>query len=339
MKKLLIALLTLVLIVSVSACLNDPFPPNETATATATPVPTFSAQPTLMPAATDTPMPIETPTPTPSPTATPQPTPTPLAPLDILSSGTNVYASGGGQGTLAFDLDSDGTDDVITYSFLGYGGPVPGGAIDLATPYMTMMGYDIYQCNLEINGQSIIVQGEEMAGLILIGDIDAADGQYEIMIPEFGPSGDPQTAFIAYSGIAPFSIGKIYQNPFLNLKVDGSGEIMGQNRGKKLHTWFYDAKYQIDNGLIKETKENGMVLMNSAITAKVDLPLQISPVDATPAFTLDAGEHATITLTDDDKWFCVEKSGGLKGWFEITGFYSIGGVPATDVFDGLSMAD
>jgi len=292
-----------------------------------------------MPAATDTPMPIETPTPTPSPTATPQPTPTPLAPLNVLSSGTNVYASGGIQGTIHFDLDGDGASDVIDFHFLNYGGFVEPDSVNLSTPLSDMINFGFYQCNIEINGQPIIVQGKEMAGLILIGDIDATDGQYEIMIPEFGPSGDPQTAFIAYNSIAPFNIGKIYQNPFLNLKVDGSGEIAGQNRGKKLHTWFYDAKYQLNSGLIKEVKENGMVLMNAAVTAKVDLPLQISPVDATPAFTLDAGEHATITLTDDDKWFCVEKSGGLKGWFEITGFYSIGGVPATDVLDGLSMAD
>ena len=339
MKKLLIAVLTLVLIVSVSACLNDPFNPQASATPTDTPPPTAAPTKTPTPEPTATPTPEPTPTAAPTPTPTPEPTPTPLAPADVLASGTNVYALGGGQGTLNFDLNGDGADDVITYKFLGYGGPVPAGAINLVTPYITMMNYDIYQCNLEVNGQPIIIQGEMMCGLIIIGDIDAEDGQYEIMVPEFGPSDDPQTAFIAYSGVAPLNIGKLYQNPLLNLKVDGSKVITGTKRGAKLHTWFYDAKYSLSGGLIKEVKENGMVMMGTAVTALVDLPLQMSPTDSTPAFTLAAGEHATITLTDDEKWFCIEKPVGLTGWFSITGFHTINGMPATDVFDGLVIAD
>ena len=338
MKKILIAALTFVIIVSVSACLNDPFGPEATETPTPTPVPA-TATPTPEPTATPTPDPTPTPTPAPTPTPTPVPTPTPLAPTDMLSSGTKVYAFGGGQGTLNFDLNGDGTDDVITYQFIGYGGPVPAAAIDLTTPYITMMNFDIYQCNLEVNGQPIIVQGEMMCGLIMIGDIDSTDGQYEIMVPEFGPSDDPQTAFVAYNGVAPLNIGKLYANPFGSLRVDGNKIITGKKRGAKLHTWFYDAKYRLAGGLIKEVKENGMVMMNADITAKVDLPLQMSPTDATPAYTLAAGQHAVITWTDDEKWFCVEESGGLTGWFKITGFYTINGMPATDVFDGLVIAD
>jgi hypothetical protein len=250
-----------------------------------------------------------------------------------------VYAFGGGQGTLNFDLNGDGTDDVITYQFIGYGGPLPAGAIDLNTPYLTMMNYDIYQCNIEVNGQPIIVQGEVMYGLILIGDIDSADGQYEIMVPEFGPSDDPQTAFIAYNGVAPLNIGKLYSNPFGSLKVDGNKIITGTKRGAILHTWFYDAQYRLAGGLIKEIKENGLVMMGTAVTAKVDLPLQMSPTDTTPAYTLAAGQHATITWTDDEKWCCVEEAGGLTGWFRVTGFATINGMFSTDVFDGLLMAD
>jgi hypothetical protein len=268
-----------------------------------------------------------------------EPTPAPLAPTDVLTSGTNIYASGGGQGTLNFDLNGDGTDDVITYTFMSYTSPIPAGSIDITTPTMDMMNYDIYQCNLEVNGQPIIIQGEVMAGLILIGDIDTSDSQYEIMIPEFGPSGDPQTTFVSYNGVAPQNIGRLYENPLYDLKVDGSGEITGRKRGSKLHTWFYNARYHLDGGLIKELKEDGLVLMNTEVTAKAVLALQMSPTDATPAYSLSVGDPATITWTDDEKWFCVENSVGLKGWFEITGFYMIEDTPATDIFDGLSMAD
>ena len=342
MKKLLIALLTFALILSVSACLNDPFDPQPDGTATSTPAPeeaTATPTPEPTPTATPTPSPTPEPTPTATPTPTPVPAPPTPSPSDVLTSGTNVYAAGGGQGTVNFDLNGDGTSDVITYEFLSYSGPVPAGVIDLNTPYINMMNYDIYQCNLTVNGQPIIIQGEVLCGLILIGDIDSTDGQYEIMIPEFGPSDDPQTSFVAYNGVAPLNIGRIYQNPLFGLKVDGSQIIEGTKRGAKLHTWFYDAKYRLAGGLIKEIKENGLVMMGTDITAKLNLTLQISPTNAMPAYILSTGEHATITLTDDDRWFCVETPGGLTGWFEITGFYTINGLPATDVFDGLLMAD
>ena len=340
MKKILVAVLTLIIVVSLSACLNDPFMPEATPTP-APPAITNTPPPTNTPSPTPTisPTPTQEPTPTASPTPTAEPTPTPLAPTDVLTSGTNIYASGGGQGTLNFDLNGDGTDDVITYTFMSYTGPIPAGSIDISTSTVDMMDYDIYQCNLEVNGQPIIIQGEYMAGMILIGDIDTNDTQYEIMIPEFGPSGDPQTTFVSYNSVTPQNIGRLYENPFYNLKVDGSGEITGKKRGSKLHTWFYDARYHLDGGLIKEMKEDGLVLMGTEVTAKAVLALQMSPTDATPAYSLSVGEHATITWTDDEKWFCVENSVGLEGWFEITGFYMIGGTSATDIFDGLLMAD
>ena len=339
MKKLLVAALTFIIVMSLSACLNDPFPSDSTETPTPSMEITATATPTPEPTPTASPTPTPEPTPTASPTPTLEPTPTPLAPTDVLTSGTNIYASGGGQGTLTFDLNGDGTNDVITYTFMSYTGPVPAGSIDITTPTIDMMNYDIYQCNLEVNGQPIIIQGEVMAGLILIGDIDTSDSQYEIMIPEFGPSDDPQTTFVSYNGVAPQNIGKLYENPLYGLKVDGSGEITGKKRGSKLHTWFYDARYHLNGGLIKEIKENGLVMMNTEVTAKAVLALQMSPTDATPAYSLSVGDHATITWTDDEKWFCVKNAVGLEGWFEITGFYMIGGTPATDIFDGLSMAD
>ncbi len=344
MKKIMIAFVTLTIILTLSACLNDPFAPE----ATDTPTPALKNSSTKRPdkktdkAATPelTATPFAQPTETPTAEPTPEPTATPLPPTDTLASGTNIYAFGGGQGTLTLDLNKDGTPDTITYEFLGQAGPVPSGAVTLTTPFLNMMNYDIYQLNLEINGQPIIIQGEVMAGLILIGDIDTQDDQYEIMVAEFGPSGDPFTTFIAYNGTTPINIGKIYQNPLMDLTVDGNKIITGQKRGEKLHTWFYEARYRLaPAGLIREIKKDGLVMMGTVVTAKVDLPLQMSPTDTTPAFTLSAGENATITWTDDDTWFCIEKSGGLKGWFSVTGFYEINGLPATDVFDGLLMAD
>ena len=337
MKKIAFLILTFALIMTLSACLNDPFPPNATATPTVAQTSASTAAATAIP--TEAPTSTPTPEPTHTATPTPEPTPTPLAPLETLTSGTNIYAVGGAQGTIYFDLDCDGADEEITYSFTGYSGPVPADTINLSSPIIAMMNYDIYQCNLSVNGQPIIVQGEVMAGLILIGDIDASDSQFEIMIPEFGPSGDPQTAFVAYHGTAPMNIGKIYENPLQNLKIDGSGKITGKKRGMSLHTWFYDAVYELDGGLIKEIIENGLVLMNTEITAKIDLPLQVSPTDSAPAFTLAAGQSGTITYTDDDSWFCIETQDGHTGWFKLVDYFTINGLPATDVFDGLLMAD
>ncbi len=330
----MVIILISVLLLSMTSCLMDP-PPAPTLTPTPMPTPIDTATPLITPTAT--PVPTATPAPTPIPTIAITPT---LAPFAILlPSGSAAFAVGGGSDTITFDLNNDGTPDIITFQFIGRFGPVAPGAITLSTPLMNMMNFDIHQCNLEINGQPIIIQGEVMAGLVIITDIIGSDGMYELMIPEFGPSDDPQTTFIAYPGIAPINIGKLYETPLYNLKVDGSGIITGRKRGQKLHTWFYDATYELHGGLIQEVKPNGFVRMDAPVTAMVNLPLQVSPTDATASYTLNAGDTAVITLTDDMQWFCVKNTSGQKGWFEITGFYTINGMPATDVFDGLMMAD
>ena len=339
MKKILATILMITIVFTLTSCLN-PF------NVQISPPPTATPLATLIPTEVQTP--LETPiptvaipdTPTPSPTDVPPPVPVPEPVLQVLASDTNVYAFGGGSNTITFDLNQDGTDDIITFEFYSMSGTVPAGVVDLSSPYMTMMDLDIYQCNLQINGQPIIIQGEMMAGIVIIGDIDASDSQYEVMVPWFGPSGDPETAFIAYQGIAPINIGTLYDNPLLNLKVDGTNEITGSKRGMTLHTWFYDAIYNLQGGLIEESKLDGKyVRMDHPVTALVNLPLQVSPTDASAAYTLNAGDNAVITLTDDERWFLVKNTSGQKGWFEITGFYTINGQPATAVFDGLSMAD
>ncbi len=256
-----------------------------------------------------------------------------------MDSGTNIYAYGGGAGTINFDLDGDGILDEITFQFTGYEQAVPENALSLDSEIIDMINYDIYQCDITINGVPFTSEGEVMAGILLIGDIDSSDNQYEIMIPEFGPSGDPMTAFLIYDDSSSY-LSKIYDNPFHSLSVDGSGIIKGKNRGNILHTWFYDAEYEIQNGEMKEILgENGYIMMNTEITALIDLPLQASPSDTTEAFTLYSGEAATITWTDNKSWCCIETADGLSGWFEVTDFSTINDTESIFVFDGLYMAD
>lgn len=334
MKKYCLIVLSFILVFTIVSCqTSDPdyIILEDTPTTTVSPTPTYTPTITV----TQSPTSIVTP----APTITPVASPVPMEVIVTLESGTKVYAFGGGSGTFEFDLNGDGVNDVISYEFEGMTGIIPADAITLDSPIDTSHIYEAHQCNLMINDQPIIIQGEVMAGLILVIDIDSTDSTYEIAIPEYGPSHDPFTAFITYDGVSPQSIGKLYDNPLISLRIDGSSEITGLERGQKLHTWFYDAIYIVQNGLLIEYRENGYVLMNSNVTAKVSLPLQVSPTDPTLAYTLSPGEEVVITLTDDARWFCVQNSSGQTGWFEVEDFHTINSLPATDIFEGLFMAD
>lgn len=337
MKKLIILVLVFIIAFTITSCETSAPPILVEATPTATASPTSVATPTAT--IEITPTPTVAATDTPIPTATPEPTRTPLEPIRTLASGTEIYAFGGGSTSFEFDLDGDGILDTISFEFRGVSCTVPEGALTLDSTTEDMHSYDINQCNLRINDQPIIVQGELMAGLVLVVDINNSDGKYELIVPEFGPSHDPLTTFITYNGVAPQQIGQLYDNPFIKLRIDGNSQITGMKRGRKLHTWFYDATYIMQSGLLVEYRESGYVHMSSSVTAKVPLPLQVSPTDTTLAYTLSSGDEIVITLTDNDRWFCVQNGSGQTGWFEVEGFYTINGQPATDVFDGLFMAD
>jgi hypothetical protein len=81
--------------------------------------------------------------------------------------------------------------------------------------------------------------------------------------------------------------------------------------------------------------------MNTHVTLKVDLPVQVAPERPEFAGILRAGEQATIVRTDDRSWCYIECETGGAGYFAVVGASRIAGaeLAATDVFDGLCMAD
>jgi hypothetical protein len=125
------------------------------------------------------------------------------------------------------------------------------------------------------------------------------------------------------------------------MRMDGSGIIDTSERGSILHTWFYDAKYEMENGELSEILKDGYVTMGAIAYTKVELPLQASPDDVNVIYTTGENEMVLLTLTDNERWLCVEAGGGIKGWIEIQDFSYIKSVDkyGDEVFEGLSYAD
>lgn len=282
-------------------------------------------------------------------TATPVPsesnvteTPEPHPEIEFtMNSGTVVYAWKGGAGTISHDLNSDGIEDNIEFNFTGYSSTMDISEKDIETARSQLMSIETNSCTITVNGTSINLDGENMQGLIIISDIDSSDKFYEILIPEDGPSYDYSTTVIRYNGTDLQLIGKPGGIPQNTLAADGSGILKTTERGNILHTWFYKARYEVENGTLSELKENGYVNMDYQVTVLSDLPLQASPTDETPAYTLKTSDVAKLTWTDDKKWICVENEDKLEGWFEVESFSYIKILDkyAGEVFSNLSYAD
>lgn len=258
-----------------------------------------------------------------------------------MSTGTVVYAWKGGAGTIIHDLDNDGFMDTIEFEFAGYDISMELSDKDIEKARNEMRTMETNSCTITVNGTSITIDGENMQGLVIISDIDSSDEFHELLIPEEGPSDDYMTSIIRFKGSDFRILGRPGGIPQDTLTADGSGLLKTTERGNILHTWFYDAVYTVQNSNLVELKENGYINMDHPVTALADLPLQVSPEDSTPAYTMKAGESVRLTWTDNQKWICVENADRLKGWFEVENFSYITILDkyAGEVFSDLSYAD
>ena len=185
---------------------------------------------------------------------------------------------------------------------------------------------------LKINDSSVRGEGDGLEGVFYIYDIDNSDKFKEIAITEVGPSDDYATAFYAYDGKNIIFVGKIAGSDY-SIKVDGSGTLITEERGRVLHTWFYDAYYKLDGNHVLYNVPQELYTMNTKVTLMKEITLQKSRTDKSVSAVLKVGEKAVITVTDNVKWCKLETASGKSGWFSVEGIY--GG----EFFEGLSYAD
>ena len=239
------------------------------------------------------------------------------------------------------DLDGDNRNDHVLFAC--YSAPYGYGFLD----------YDRFV--LEVNRQMMVSRGDNLEGMFSIVDIDTTDSYMEIAVPEAGQSSDFATYFYYYTGDLITFMGRLpgtckqydvnEKKPhgigYFLLDVDGSGEVRTRRRGRILHTWFYPARYKLDEKHRLEFVEEEFYIMDSPVTLLSELALQASPTDSRTVVVLQVGDKATIVGSDDRKWCLVETEDGHKGWFAVESNWTIAGTgkEADEIFEGLCHAD
>ncbi len=210
-----------------------------------------------------------------------------------------------------------------------------------ATFYSTSDGpYD--RAVVEINGASFVVHGEVLHGDIFVVDIDTTDAAREVAVPEAGPSDDPATHFLRYSLGEVIELGVVPGITTGPQAVDGSGSITTQCRGEILETWWYPCRFSLNRWKhVLEEESQERMPMDTRVTLKCDLRLVADAWSTEPAAVLHKGDRATLRSTDNKNWCYIESERGVRGWFAVYtyGIIAQNGLPATEVFDGLFIAD
>lgn len=167
-------------------------------------------------------------------------------------------------------------------------------------------------------------------------DIDINDNVKEIAISEWGPNKDPKTKFYIYSTDNIFYIGKI-KGHINNITFNGDGSLTTPAKGKILCSWNYADKYKLSSRhmIVREPKETYEI--NHKVKVLKSIPLLKSSTENEMIAALTVGEEVTLLSSDNKKWCQVEKTNGVKGWFEVENFDKIKGTEYTakDVFEGL----
>ena len=195
---------------------------------------------------------------------------------------------------------------------------------------------------LEVGLAGLVLHGDYFLQRVLVTDIDAKDPWHEIAVCDFGPSDDPVTRFFRYTRGALEEIGSVPGFPVLDGGIDGSGVIRTTCRGQVLQTWFHPCRFGIDlfTGAIKPWNESDFP-MGTRVTLRRDPPVYVQERRPETAGVIPAGTAAVIVSSDDRGWCFVRGANGVAGWFGIVGYDTVAGLglPATEVFDGLSTAD
>lgn len=239
------------------------------------------------------------------------------------------------QASAEVDLDGDGKKDKVVLK-----------------AYKNEFGYeDTSEYDLFVNDIKINEEGESINPKFNSVDINEKDEYLEIAVSEEGPSSDYMTTFFRYDGKELKELGKIqgYYGAFPDedytgdMIIDGSGTIITYSRGEILQTWFYEDIYELrDNDELVNIKKD-LYPMKTEVTMLRDLKTVMKRDSEKEAFTLKAGEKATIMETDNKSWVSIKNAQGDIGWFYTEGFGMIYGqdeeLYPSDYFDGLDMAD
>jgi hypothetical protein len=258
----------------------------------------------------------------------------------IESNGVNYYKFKSNE-TVSFDIDEDGTDELIKYT-------------------VGQDGLEFWQAKLSVDGyQDVEIDGGSFQPdyFIIIKFSDKYENKMNLIgIIDYGPSSDYLTNL--YSIVDPTGRGKSLvsvgsvtaeivtpdkynendMNDFNYLAVllENEGIEAPVRLSCMSQTWFGRSLYTYYTtyvSLIDNTKKYNVdyITKNDLTTAKDIKLYEIKDVN-TNSITIKAGEKVHLTATDNSEWVEMYSDDGGKGWFSLKDF-------TFESFEGYTMFD
>lgn len=222
--------------------------------------------------------------------------------------------------TVEVDLDGDGKNETVYYSLNDF--RINGVSYKNAIT-------DVYMDN-------------PVTDTFIIANINKNDKQKEIVLKTEGPSDDPAAYFFTYkNGLV--RLGKA-ETELNYTSFDGEGNFYGNVRLSILQTWFAPESWSLrDNEIVRNTDHiyYPIYSLSNKVYLKEELPVVDNFLDSKQPKIVKPQE-VRITRTDNKSGCYLEAADGTTGWFMVTDFFKIVELDnkiATDVFDGLCMAD
>jgi len=240
----------------------------------------------------------------------------------------------------SIDLDGDGAAEAIEFASSG-------------------PDEDAGQYTLTVGGSTVSGTGCGLTGRVHAMRLNSGMQEAYLLVSEFGPSDDNACYVYRYAEGKLVYAGLVGSAPE-DIYVTGA-QFTGSVRASVLQTWYRPADFTIARawGVDENTDaslEEPVVVevpravypLGTIVTAKVSLPLAVSPLDDKAALTIKKGEKLILSGSDDVEWVYAvpveshDETMLAGGWFRVKETQVLidgkeyGG---SDVFDGLVYAD
>lgn len=199
--------------------------------------------------------------------------------------------------------------------------------------------YDEYEFTLTAGAAEITQEAWDATGEMFVASLDGETLQ--VLVPEAGPSDDPQTYFFRYENGELKKIGSVYS----------AVEDM-QIREKQLHcreissifqTVSVETAYQFSEGELKAVPLD-FYEMGNTVTTEREVVTYAEKEGTENGPVIPADTEVVILGTDNHSWVKIQTSDGETGWLKVVedSFYilEMNGeeIPATECFRNLILA-
>lgn len=196
--------------------------------------------------------------------------------------------------------------------------------------------YDDYEFTLTAGVAEITQEAWTPTGEMYVASLDGETLQ--VLVPEYGPSDDPQTYFFSLENGEWKQIG-IVESSVGNMRLEEQ-QLFCREVSRIFQTVEVETAYLLTEGELQAV-ELEFYEMGNTVTAKREIKTYAEKDGAENGPVIAEGSHVVILGTDNQAWVQIETEDGETGWMKIAedsfGNIEIEGeeVSAWECFDGL----